>query len=310
MINFRYHVVSLTAVFLALAIGLVVGTAALNGPVADSLKAQVQALNRDNSNLRDQQNQYRDELNRAQDFASEVAPAMLDGKLAGRRILVVALPGSQDYADQVITMLAVAGADVTAKVTVQDKFFDPLNDVELLRLAEQASQPSIPIAGLPMNSVGVETSSALLARALQQRTPAVTPGDLTALLSAYSESGYIAVEDKATGGAEATVIVSGLPAVDKDAARKSQSAVTLTTQFAAEDRPVVVAGQGAGDGNLVAAVRADPALVKTISTVDNASTTQGQLSTALAVIERLVQDKVGQYGLTAGASSLVPRTAT
>lgn len=38
MINFRYHVVSLTAVFFALAIGLVVGTAALNGPVADSLR--------------------------------------------------------------------------------------------------------------------------------------------------------------------------------------------------------------------------------------------------------------------------------
>ena len=41
MINFRYHVVSLTAVFLALAIGLVVGTAALNGPVADTLSDQV-----------------------------------------------------------------------------------------------------------------------------------------------------------------------------------------------------------------------------------------------------------------------------
>ena len=81
MINFRYHVVSLTAVFLALAIGLVVGTAALNGPVADSLRDQVQALNRDNSNLRDQQNQYRDELNRAQDFATEVSPALLNGKL-------------------------------------------------------------------------------------------------------------------------------------------------------------------------------------------------------------------------------------
>ena len=53
MINFRYHVVSLTAVFLALAIGLVVGTAALNGPVADSLKEQVQSVSKDNSNLRD-----------------------------------------------------------------------------------------------------------------------------------------------------------------------------------------------------------------------------------------------------------------
>ena len=37
MINFRYHVVSLAAVFLALAIGLVVGTAAANGPIADTM---------------------------------------------------------------------------------------------------------------------------------------------------------------------------------------------------------------------------------------------------------------------------------
>jgi hypothetical protein len=56
-------------------------------------------------------------------------------------------------------------------------------------------------------------------------------------------------------------------------------------------------------------VRADPALVKTISTVDNASTTQGQLATALTMVERLTQDKVGQYGLNAGATSLVPKPA-
>ncbi len=310
MINFRYHVVSLTAVFLALAIGLVVGTAALNGPVADSLKDQVQALNRDNSNLRDQQNQYRDELNRAQDFATQVSPALLNGKLTGRRVLVVALPGSQDYVDQVISMLTVAGAELSAKVTVQDKFFEPLNDVELLDLAQQSSQPSVPAAGLPRNSDGVETSSALLALALQQRAgQEVAPNDLTAVLSAYADAGYIAVDDQAAGGAEATVVVSGLPPVDKDAAKKNRSALTLTTQFA-KDRPLVVAGDGAGDGNLVAAVRADPALVKTISTVDNASTTQGQLATALTVVERVVQGKVGQYGLTAGATSLVPKAAS
>ena len=307
MINFRYHVVSLTAVFLALAIGLVVGTAALNGPVADSLKDQVQALNRDNSNLREQQNQYRDELKSAQTFATQVSPALLNGKLTGRRILVVALPGSQDYADQVISMLTVAGAQISAKVTVQDKFFDPLNDVELLDLAAQASQPTVPAAGLPRNSDGVETSSALLALALQQRAQEVAPNDLTAVLAAYTDAGYIAVEDDATGGAEATVVVSGLPAVDKDAARKSRSAVTLTAEFAA-DRPLVVAGQGVGDGNLVAAVRADPTLSKDISTVDNASTTQGQLATAMTVVERVVNNKVGQYGL--GGTSLVPEAAS
>ena len=308
MINFRYHVVSLTAVFLALAIGLVVGTAALNGPVADSLKDQVTALSKDNSNFRDQANQYRDELNRAQDFATEVAPALLSGKLAGRKLVLMALPGSQDYVEQVKSMLAIAGATITARVTVQDKFFDPANNTELLDLAEAGSQPTIPAAGLPLNSDGVETSSALLALALAQRTPEVAKNDLTAVLSAYTKAGYLAVDKDAVGGAEAIVIVSGLPPVDKDAARKAQSAVTLATQFA-KDKPLVVAGNGVGDGNLVSEIRKDPTLVKTISTVDNGSTTQGQLATALAVVERVVQARVGQYGLSAGATSLVPKSA-
>jgi hypothetical protein len=313
LINFRYHVVSLTAVFLALAIGLVLGTAALNGPVADSLKEQVQSVSKDNSNLRDQQNQFREELNRAQDFATEVSPALLNGKLTGRKILVLALPNTQKYADQVIAMLTVSGATITAKVSVQEKFFEPVNDVELLDLAEQASQPTVPAAGLPMNSNGVETSSALLARALQQQPSPVSATDLTAVLAAYAEPGYLTADEvdgkKPVGGAEATVVISALPPTDTNAGKKNQAAVTMTAQFAGTDRPLVVAGDGAVDGNLVAEVRADPSLVKQISTVDNASSTQGQLSTALCVIERVVQGKVGQYGLAPGATSLVPKAA-
>jgi hypothetical protein len=309
VINFRYHVVSLTAVFLALAIGLVVGTAALNGPVADSLKNQVSALSKDNSNFRDQANQYRDELNRTQDFAAELAPTLLEGKLAGRRILLVALPGSQDYVDQIKQMLTVAGATITAKVTVQDKFFDPANNTELLDLAETGSQPTIPATGLPLNSDGVETSSALLALGLQQHAQQVAPADLTALLTAYTKQGYIAVDSGAKGEADSTVIVAGLPPVDKDAAKKAQSAVTLATEFA-KDRPLVVAGNGVGDGNLISEIRADPTLVKTISTVDNGSTTQGQVATAMAVVERVVQGRAGQYGVSAGATSQVPKAAS
>jgi len=309
VINFRYHVVSLTAVFLALAIGLVVGTAALNGPVADSLKNQVSALSKDNSNYRDQANQYRDELNHTQTFAAELAPALLTGKLAGRRILLVALPDSQDYVDQVKQMLITAGAIVTAKVTVLDKFFDPANNTELLDLAETGSQPSIPPLGLPLNSDGVQTSSALLALGLLQRPQGeVAATDLTALLTAYSKQNYIAVDSGAKTGADSTVIVAGLPAVDKDAAKKAQFAVTLAREFA-RSKPVVVAGNGVGDGNLVSEIRSDPTLVKTISTVDDGTTTQGQVATAMAVIQRVVQNQVGQYGVSAGATSQVPKSA-
>jgi hypothetical protein len=308
VINFRYHVVSLTAVFLALAIGLVVGTAALNGPVADTLKSQVDALSKDNSNYREQANQYRDELNRTQEFATELAPTVLANKLAGRKLLLIGLPGSQDYVDQVKAMLTTAGATITAKVTVQDKFFDPNNNTELLDLAMEGSQPSIPQADLPVNSDGVETSSALLALALQQRPVAVAPGDLTAVLTAYTEPGYIAVDKNPLGGAEGTVIVSGLPPTDKDAAKKTQSAVTLATQFA-KAKPLVISGNGVGDGNLVSEIRKDPTLVKTISTVDNGTTPQGQVTTAMAVIERMIQGKVGQYGISAGSTSQVPKAA-
>jgi len=313
VINFRYHVVSLTAVFLALAIGLVVGTAALNGPVADTLKDRVDALSKDNSNYREQANQYREELSRTQEFATEVSPALLNGKLTGHKILVVVLPSGQDYADGISSMLKVAGATITGTVTVQDKFFDPANGRELLDLADKASRPSVSVDGLPLNSDGVETSSALLAVALLQRpatvTPAtVTPADLTAVLAAYSEAGYLAVSDDVVPGAEATVVVSGLPPVDRDATKKNQNAVMLTAQFGM-DRPLVVGGNGIGDGNLVSEIRADPTLVKKISTVDNASTEQGQLATAMTVVERVIGGKIGQYGLSAGATSQVPKAA-
>ena len=314
MINFRYHVVSLTAVFLALAIGLVVGTAALNGPVADSLQTQIVSLNKDNSNKRDQINQYREELNRSQDFATEVAAPLLGSKLTGRKLLVLALPDTDVYADSVITMLKTAGATITAKVTVNEKFFDPNNTFELLDLAGQSSEPSVPIEGLPLNSDGVETASAQLALALLQRTGTTqaTPADVTSILTAYSKQGYISVDDKAVGGADGTVVISGTPAVDKDAAKKSQNAVTLTTEFAelsGDKRPMVVAGDGVGDGNLISAVRGDPTLSKDISTVDNASTVNGQVATGMTCVERFVQNKIGQYGLAAGATSMVPKTA-
>ena len=310
MINFRYHVVSLTAVFLALAIGLVVGTAALNGPVADQLQTQIVALNKDNNNKRDQITQYREELNRSQGFATEIAPTVLGGRLAGRKLLVLTLPDTDAYADGVISMLQVAGATVTAKVTINEKFLDPNNSIEMLDLAGQSSQPTIQLEGLPVNSDGVETASAQLALTLLQRagTTQAAPNDVKAVLTAYSKQGYIAVDDKAVGGAEATVVVSGAPAVDKSAGQKSQNAVTLANQFS-KNKAMVVAGDGVGDGNLISAVRGDPTLVKDISTVDNASTVNGQVATGMTCVERFVQGKVGQYGLAAGASSMMPKAA-
>ena len=114
---------------------------------------------------------------------------------------------------------------------------------------------------------------------------------------------------KATGGAEGAVIISGEPASDKDAAKKAQSAVTMAAQFS-KNQPLVVAGLGGGRRQpRVARCAPTRRWSSRISTVDNASTVEGQVATALATAERVVQGKVGQYGLAAGAASMVPKSA-
>ncbi|MCM0678793.1 copper transporter [Micromonospora phytophila] len=310
MINFRYHVVSLTAVFLALAIGLVVGTAALNGPVADSLKENVNALRKDNQQMRQAVESMERQLELEEDFAAQIAGVVLPGKLTGKRVLVLSLPTGRGHTEGVVKMLQLAGADVTGRIDLQDKFINPDNNNNLLELAVTAARPtSAPTSGLPGNGHGVETSSALLASVLLDRSAGVTPvteADRRAVLAAYSNANYLTSEEKITAPAEAVVVVSGQPYVDKDAAKKDESVVKVAEQF---DRTgsIVVGGNGSSGGNLVAVVRGDPVLAQTVSTVDNANTVQGQLVTSLALVQQLTEKKAGQYGVGDNVASLLPR---
>jgi hypothetical protein len=308
VINFRYHVVSLTAVFLALAIGLVVGTAALNGEVADALRDRVSALSKDNQQMRQTVNNLEEELRLEEDFAAETAQLLLPGRLTGKRVLVLSLPKGRDHTDGVVEMLRLAGATVTVRVDIQDKFINPDNNTNLLELAVTAARPTAPTSGLPGNGHGVETSSALLASVLLDRpatTVPVTEADRRAVVAAYSNAGYVTTADKITGPAEAVVVVSGLPYADNEATQKDESIVKIADQFD-QTGAIVVGGNGSADGNLVATVRGDPVLAQTISTVDNANTVQGQLVTALALVEQITVKKAGQYGVGDNVA-LLPR---
>jgi hypothetical protein len=305
VINFRYHVVSLTAVFLALAIGLVVGTAALNGPAADALGEQVDSLRKVNTGLRERVTGLEDQANREEQFVNAAAPIMLDGKLANRRVLLIALTSGRNHLEGVTSKLTTAGAKVTGTITLQDRFFEPAESTSMLELAFKAP-PSVPVSSLPAAGDGVEKSSALLAAVLADPALTISPADTTEVLTAYSKAGYLSVDGQVTGVAEAVVFVSGQPAADRQAGSKNTALVNSLTQFD-KVSSTTVAGVIGGDGNLVSQVRDDAALAKTISTVDNASTAQGQVSAALAVWEQLVQNKVGHYGVGPKNAGLLPQ---
>jgi hypothetical protein len=298
-------VVSLTAVFLALAIGLVVGTAALNGPLADSLKEQVTSLKGQNQQFRDQVSQLEADAGKQEQFANDSAPIMLQDKLAGRRVIVVAMSGASQYVDDTVKMLDLAGAKVTGRIEIEDKFTDPGSNETLLGLA--GTTVPIGLANVPANSDGVETASFLLASVLLDANPALPPDSLRTVVAAYKEAGFIAVPGQPTGTAEAVVMLCAPPYTDAKADARNKNVVTMVGQFDRVGKEVVAANGAAGGSNVISAVRGDPALQKAVSTVDNLATPQGRVAVALAVNEQLVLNRSGQYGLAGGASGMLPK---
>jgi hypothetical protein len=308
VINFRYHVVSLAAVFLALAIGLVVGTAAANGPIADNLKDQVTQSRSEKQQLRDELDQARLENEKQQDFVIDTAPMTIGGKLAGKRVLVVCLEGNgQDVdktVDGVVNFLGVAGAKVSGKVKLRDKFIAPASKDQLLDIADASAPPSISGA-LPNQNNAVDTSTALLAALLVGRAGSTAVEGTRTVLQAYESQGFLTADGDFTAPAEAVVLVAGAPTAGKDAKDKATATQVIVNRFELAGK-LVVAGLSAT--GLVQAVRGDTALSKSVSTVDNAITAQGQVTTVLTLVDQLA-GRVGHYGIGDGVTALLPRSA-
>jgi len=89
----RYHATSLIAVFLALAIGILVG-AEFGGAALNSTRKNLeQSLTGNLQDERERVDELNGELGRSDEFANRVYPALVHERLAGRRIGVLALGG-------------------------------------------------------------------------------------------------------------------------------------------------------------------------------------------------------------------------
>ncbi|EXG81393.1 copper transporter [Cryptosporangium arvum] len=306
MINFRYHVVSLTAVFLALAVGLVLGTAALNGTVQNQLNEQVSGLRNSNGQLRDQVEELQTRAASQDEFVRQIAPGLLAGTLTGRSVLVVSGPtADNDDRDQVVKMLALAGAKPTGQVRLRKDFTDPNKDDALQDLAARVTPASV--TTLPNNGVGVETSSALLANVLLADPAKITTANRTTILQAYESLGVLDLDGEVTATpATAVVMLTGAPETGTGSADRNKAFTEIVKQFDTVAGQMVLAGTtAAGAGNPVAAVRDDGTLAKAISTVDGVSLAEGQVATAMALAEQFT-GRVGHYGTGSGASARIP----
>lgn len=116
MIDFRYHIVSLISVFVALAVGLLLGAGLLQGRLGEVLTNEV-------DNLRTSRAEMRVELDEAirhnhvqQQVMEQLSQTYLPNSLNGVTVATIALPGALDTdVDATITKLEEAGATLTAQ---------------------------------------------------------------------------------------------------------------------------------------------------------------------------------------------------
>ena len=309
MINFRFHLVSLTAIFLALGIGIAVGATVVDRATVDFLETRLKGVEQRLDTTDTQNERLRTELGRWSSFAEQARDEAVAGRLEGVPVLVLGVQGiDRRPVDELRRSLTAAQASVQGTVWFTSKLRlekpeDAAALADLLGVAPRAGDP--------------------VRRSLVSRLAAELAGQPAgALLSQLRDAAFIEFESP-TGLA---VDLGALPAegtrfvVVSDAeadVANNVLATPLARQLAqsARARVLAVEAGGAEDAKpsrpqeaFVGSLRAEGDVSPLLSTVDNLEDFRGRFA-AVYALRDLGSAKVGHYGVGPGAGRLVPETA-
>jgi outer membrane murein-binding lipoprotein Lpp len=293
VISLRYHVVSLTAVFLALAIGVVLGATGVSERLlaavtarGDDLATQVQTLTAE-----------RDALaagRRASDeFAKRIGPAAVRGLLDGRTVVVVTSGADPADLEAVRALLEEAGATAGGEVALTPAVGDPARADQLRTLTAELLPTG---AQLPAASDTGSLVGGLLSGVVLNGDQEVTTEQADAVLGGLAAAGFVSPAPRPRQG-DVVLVLTGGAQTGVDAADAAAVLARLTAQLDRAGGGAVLAGRaGSAEATgAVGVVRADPSISEHVSTVDDVDTGAGRVAAVLALREQL-DGRAGRYG--------------
>lgn len=303
MIDFRYHLVSIIAVFLALAVGLLVGATYLSGPAESLLQEQQKNATAQNNSLRARNAQLAGQAGAGQAFAKAGSERLLAGLLAGEKVVVVEAPGvTSQMAGGVVAALQQADATVTEQVLIQSSFLATTGAGEstLADLARQVAGQagvSLPTAPLYPGTAGQQDAAAVIAAAIVSKDGIGLPASTRPQILSHF-GGFLQVKAPTTAGT-ATLAVLLTPA-----GLQPQPVSQGLTAFAHELTAASLGTVMAGALSPVAAANAVTlaAGAGTVSTVDDADTESGQIIVAQVLRNLLSGKPAAAYGVGPGSA--------
>ncbi|MGH3253527.1 MAG: copper transporter [Trebonia sp.] len=318
MIDFRYHLVSIVAVFLALAIGIVFGSTELQGSTIDGLRGVNNSLNSKLNAASAQRDGFATEAGASDQFLQTAEPKLLGAMLAGMRIVLVTEPGApSSIIDGIEKAAGYAGATVTGTVALQPKFND-LSGTTRSSLssinAEQAAFNGVTLApAADERTVQQQEAAQLIAAAILDKTdgqPGLAVPDAQTLLKAYVQGGYLTYTGAPTNRATLAVLVTPQTAPadgPNDPANLVLLAIAAQFANAKASAATLVAGPvtaSAAPAGAISVLRGS-SVSGQVSSVDNADTGLGQISAIWALADQMAGGKPNSYGIS-GASAVSP----
>ncbi|GAA3852801.1 copper transporter [Saccharothrix violaceirubra] len=308
MITLRYHIVSITAVFLSLAVGVVLGSTAISGRLLSGLTEDNGSLGAQVADLQNQRNALDARLADQDRFAAAIGPLAVKGVLTDRTVVLVttsdAAPGDRDALAE---LLRSAGAAVTGELQLTDAFPDPGKADQLRDLVArlQPAGTELPTATDPGTRAGGLLGTLLLLDA-ETNEPQASADETAAALAGLAGGGFVK-SGSDLKPAQLVVVLTGGALTADSAADRASTLARFATQLDRSGVGAVLAGSaGSADGTgPVGVVRADTAATSVLSTVDDVGTAAGRVVTVLALREQL-DGKAGRYGVAGNAQGPAP----
>ena len=314
MINLRYHIVSIVAVFLGLAVGVVMGSTVIARSELDFLHNRQDDLEGKNKNVSRDNAALKKENAELRKFQQQAEDPLLAGDLVGVPVVLVGVRGiEQGPADALRRQLANAEAQSQGTIWLTRK----------LRLDNAADVQSLAAAvGIAAGSAAETRSQALsvLADVIGGRAGDPSP------LAALRDAGFVEIEPPAASAATTTTtgagqpttpgVVSGTRVVVMSGAGAEMSddevAIPLVRAFAGI-KPGVVAveagtDQPGGREVFVGPLRRDRQLTPTVSTVDDLEAFAGRAA-VVVLLRQPAATPAGHYGVGPQAQRELPSPA-
>jgi hypothetical protein len=327
VIDFRYHVVSIVAVFLALTVGLVLGASFLSSAQIDILKGQITSANNAKSGLENDNRTLMNGNKQLQDYIDETKQNLVNNQLFNDYVVVVRAPGSDGGAtDSVVSLARRASATITADITINSTFSDPGSAEQLATLLLDYTPTGQNLAGSDLVTQGMSLlAEALTAQAVAgtsaTASPTTPPKTMTAdwsvqTLKAFRDIGVITVNampNAATMTKPSAAFISAPDKAATDAQNDAQNAqyLMLAQTLHAAGVGSVIGGTSvaAGSGGLIAGVLRNAAASRTVSTVDDMDQTTGQVAVVFVLYQEGAnpQAAAGHYGTTGSTDGLLPK---